>query len=95
MKTIGSNGAERVTAAWLIAGLCLVVLVGLSLSIELPGDRTIAEADTVPVAAVEPVATEDMYDPDEANVLALQEHYADLVTPASYEDDEIRTGVAP
>jgi len=92
MSGYQSSGSERVTAAWIIAGLALVVLAGLSLSMELPGNAPLVTAEAAPAAV--PV-TEAMYDPNEADVLALQERYADLVVPASYEDDEIRTGVAP
>ncbi len=89
MNRFQSSGTERVTAAWIIAGLSLVVLVGLSMTIELP-----AEPVALAEVAREP-ATEVMYDPDEADVLALQERYAELVVPASFEDDGVRTGVAP
>ncbi len=95
MISRGGPSVERVAASWIVAGLLLLMLVGLSFSTEAPVEAVAVPQDG-PVYAID----EDLI-PLESGALDQQGQYADLIVPASYEPaaayepDEFRTGVAP
>lgn len=84
MNSINIPGArDRVAISWIVAGLALLVLVGVSISAEEPPRE-------VPVYAID-----EELAPLQSGALEREDQYADLVEPASYDPDTIRTGVAP
>ena len=86
MKFSQFGSSESIPASWILAGLALLILVGLSFSIDEP-----AAVDAgIPVYAID----EDLA-PLESGALDPESPYAELVVPAAYDPQEIRTGVAP
>jgi hypothetical protein len=85
-----SHPGERVAISWIVAGLALLTLVGLSFSIEEPAPGAAAVPADVPVYAID----EDLA-PLQTGALGAQDQYAELVAPVTYRPDEVRTGVAP
>ena len=81
-----SHSSERVAISWVVAGLALLTLVGLSFSIEDP----VLGAQEIPVYAID----EDLV-PVQSGAHEIQDQYAALVTPVSFAPEQIRTGVAP
>jgi len=82
-----SRSTERVAISWVVAGLALLTLVGLSFSIE---DPVIGGTQEIPVYAID----EDLV-PVQSGALEMQDQYAAFVVPASFEPEQFRTGVAP
>jgi len=75
-----------VTISWVVAGLALLVLMGVSFSIDDPAPA----ASEVPVYAID-----EELAPLQTGALDPEGPYADLIEPASFDLEEVRTGVAP
>jgi|GEM_PF-2823874 len=81
-----SSATERVAFSWVVAGLALLVLLGVSITMEDPAPA----AGEIPVYAID-----EELEPLQTGALEQQDQYADLVEQVAARPEDLRTGVAP